>query len=238
MHFQTKSKILVKVISREQMIEVDRIAMEETGPNLWQMMENAGRNLAQLTINLFGDELTKKEIIAIAGKGNNGGGVICAARHLVNHGINVKLVLADENKLADVPLFQKKIFDNAQGITLSTDKLDSIKPDIILDGIIGYNLNGAPHGVLLDLIKWSNSFSAKIISLDIPSGVDSNTGESPGDYIKAYATLTLALPKLGLMPEKTGKLFLGDIGIPKKAYDKIGIEYISPFGDGYLVELI
>lgn len=227
----------MKAISREQMIEVDRIAMEETGPNLWQMMENAGRNLAQLTINLFGDDLDKKEILALAGKGNNGGGVICAARHLVNHGINIKLVLADENKLGEVPQFQKNIFDNSGGLTLSIDDYCSVKPDIILDGIIGYNLSGAPYGNLLDLIKWSNSSSAKIISLDIPSGVDSNTGEAPGEYINAFATLTLALPKHGLFNDKTGILYLGDIGIPKETYNKIGIDYTSPFGKDYIVKL-
>ncbi len=237
MYFQTMSNKHVKAISREEIIEIDRIALEETGPNLWQMMENAGRNLAQLTINLFGDDLVKKKILALAGKGNNGGGVICAARHLVNHGINIKLVLADENKLGEVPQYQKKIFDNAGGLTLSIDDYRSADPDIILDGIIGYNLNGAPRGILLEMIKWSNSSSAKIISLDIPSGLDSNTGEAPGEYVHAFATLTLALPKQGLKPDKTGILYLGDLGIPKETYNKIGIDYISPFGKDYIVKL-
>lgn len=235
--YSTRTGIKIPSVTREQMKEIDRIAMEETGPNLWQMMENAGRNLAQLTINLFGDDLDKKEILALAGKGNNGGGVICAARHLVNHGINIKLVLADENKLGEVPQYQKKIFDNAGGITLSIDDYHSVKPDIILDGIIGYNLNGAPRGILLEMIKWSNASSAKIISLDIPSGVDSNTGEAPGEYINAFATLTLALPKRGLFNDKTGILYLGDIGIPKETYNKIGIDYTSPFGKDYFVKL-
>lgn len=224
-------------LTREQMIEVDRIAIEETGPNLWQMMENAGRNLAELTIQLAGDDWKKKEIAVLAGRGNNGGGGICAARHLVNHGANVKLILADENNLGEVPNYQKLIYENAGGNIILFNDAVNLQPDFIIDAIIGYNLKGAPTGILIEMIKWADSTNAKIISLDIPSGVDSNTGETPGEYINAFATLTLALPKQGLVSGKTGRLFLGDIGIPKGAYYKLGIEYIPPFGEDYIVEL-
>jgi len=236
-YFFTDDKIKVEAISREQMIEVDRIAMEETGPNLWQMMENAGRNLSQLTIQLAGTGWRDKEIVVLSGKGNNGGGGICAARHLANHGANVKLVLADENNLGDVPAFQKKNYQNAGGKTFSFDEAANLKPDIILDAIIGYNLSGAPGGIMADMIKWANLTDAKIISLDIPSGIDSNTGETQGVYINAFATMTLALPKTGLLYDKNGLLYLADIGIPNKVYSKIGINYTSPFSTGYIVNL-
>lgn len=236
-YFIAESGVRVPAISREKMIEVDRIAMEGFGPNLLQMMENAGRNLAELTIRLAGNEWENKEIVVLAGKGNNGGGGICAGRHLLIHGAKVKLVLGDENNLGEVPAFQKNIYEAAGGKTYRPREMIELKPGIILDSIIGYNLKGAPIGISLDMINWANSTSAKIISLDIPSGVDSNTGETPGEFINAYATLTLALPKLGLVPGKTGKLFLADIGIPKKVYDKIGIDYISPFRSNYIVEI-
>lgn len=224
-------------LTREQMIEVDRVAIEKTGPNLWQMMENAGRNLAELTIQLAGKGWKKKEIVVLAGKGNNGGGGICAARHLVNHGANVKLILADENNLGEVPKFQKKIFESAGGKIILLNDGHNLKPDIIIDAVFGYNLRGVPTGKLMSMIKWANSTGAKIISLDIPSGVDSNNGKTPGEYIDAFATLTLALPKQGLIPGKTGRLFLGDIGIPKEAYNKIGIKYISPFEKEFFIEV-
>lgn len=224
-------------VTREQMIKIDHIAMEETGPNLWQMMENAGRNLAEFTIRLAGNDWEKKKMAVLAGRGNNGGGGICAARHLVNHGADVKLILPNEDKLGEVPQFQKQIYESAGGKLFLFKNVSNFKPEIIIDAIIGYNLNSAPTGILMEMIKWANSTKAKIISLDIPSGVDSNTGETPGEYINAFATLTLALPKRGLIPGKTGRLFLGDIGIPKETFNKIGIEYISPFGEDYLVEL-
>lgn len=224
-------------LTREQMIEVDRVAIEETGPNLWQMMENAGRNLAELTIQLAGRGWKKKEIVVLAGKGNNGGGGICAARHLLNHGAKVKLILADENNLGEVPKYQKLIFESAGGNSFSLNEINNLKPDIVIDAIIGYNLKGAPEGNLLQLINWANSKKAKIISLDIPSGIDSNTGKAPGEFIKTYATLTLALPKTGLKNKKVGRLFLGDIGIPEKVYDTIGINYKSPFKKKYIVEI-
>jgi len=71
------------------MMEIDRIAMQETGPNLYQMMENAGRNLCTLTIEKLGRNWNKAKILVLAGTGGNGGGGICAARHLANRGADV-----------------------------------------------------------------------------------------------------------------------------------------------------
>ena len=235
--FVAGNSIKVHALTKEQMIEVDRIAMEETGPNLWQMMENAGRNLSELTIKHLGKDWKEKEIVVLAGKGNNGGGGICAARHLLNHGANVKLILADKEILGEVPKFQKKIFESAGGKSFILKELTNFETDIIIDAIIGYNLNGKPRGILKEMIKWANSKTAKIISLDIPSGFDSNTGETPGEFINAFATLTLALPKIGLMNNRIGKLFLCDIGIPKSVYSKINIDYINPFDSEFIIEL-
>jgi NAD(P)H-hydrate epimerase len=247
-HYKNKAKQMSKLkkisnykltfLTREQMIEVDRIAIEETGPNLWQMMENAGRNLAELTIKLANKDWKQKEIIVLAGKGNNGGGGICAARHLMNHSAKVKLILADEDNLGEVPNYQKRVYESAGGNSFSLSDLDNFQPDLIIDAIIGYNLKGAPNGNLKQMIMWANSKKVNIISLDIPSGIDSNTGEAPGEFINAFATLTLALPKTGLQNDKVGRLFLGDIGIPKKVYNEIGVNFDSPFKKKYIVEII
>ncbi|NOX65041.1 MAG: NAD(P)H-hydrate epimerase, partial [Chlorobi bacterium] len=114
---------------------------------------------------------------------------------------------------------------------------DETKADIIVDAIIGYSLTDNPRGRALQFIDWANSQTAKKISLDVPSGIDSTSGESYGEYFHTNITLTLALPKTGLTEEKCGKLLLGDIGIPKVVYDKIGIEYQSPFKNRFVVEL-
>ena len=170
-----------------------------------------------------------------AGTGGNGGGGICAARHLANHGGNVFLIVASPDRLGKVPAWQRHIFASTPGRKVQWQ--DAPHPDLILDAVIGYSLNGAPRGQALKLINWANGQNAPIISLDSPSGIDCTTGETPGEFIHATATLTLALPKTGLLPERTGDLTLGDIGIPAAVYDKIGVTFKSPFSAQYLIKL-
>jgi len=92
----------VPAVDAAQMREVDRIATEETGPNLFQMMEDAGRSLARLVIDVLGDRRQDAEILVLSGGGGNGGGGICAARHLANRRARVMLCLADPSKLQGV----------------------------------------------------------------------------------------------------------------------------------------
>lgn len=84
------------------MKEIDRIAIENTGPNLFQMMENAGRNLAELTIKSLGDSWNNSKLLIFAGSSGNGGGGIYGARHLVNHELNVKVCLTNPHKLKEI----------------------------------------------------------------------------------------------------------------------------------------
>ncbi len=236
-NFITEAKITIPAITTKQMIEVDRIAVEETGPNLFQMMENAGRNLAFSAIDMLGTKWQEANIVVLAGTGGNGGGGICCARHLANRNADVTLCITDINKLDETPLFQRKIYQSTSGKEIEIKDLHLLKPDLIIDAIIGYSLKSAPRGKGFEMINWANQQNAKILSLDVPSGVDSTTGETYGEFIRANRTLTLALPKTGLLPELTGELFLADIGIPKKVYDKIGIEYTNPFGNNFITKI-
>lgn len=161
-HFFTAGEVEVPAVTAAQMREIDRIAVEETGPNLFQMMENAGRNLAVLVTELLGANWQGAEILVLAGGGGSGGGGICAARHLANHGARVR---------------------------------------------------------------------------HLPSGLDATTGDSPGVVIHPEWTMTLALPKTGLRPERTGVLFLADIGIPEGTYRRAGLAYRSPFAACFTIAL-
>lgn len=234
-NFQMEAGDLVPAITTEQMQKVDSLAIEKYGPNLYQMMENAGRNLALLTKQLLGQSWQKAHIIILAGTGGNGGGGICAGRHLANHGGKVQLAITKSERLGGVPADQRRIFRASAGSEQSLDSLD--KADIIIDAVIGYSLAGAPGGAALQFIQWANAQKAPKLSLDAPSGLDTTTGAVRGEYIRAAATLTLALPKTGLVPEKTGELYLGDIGIPAAVYKEIGIHCESPFSDQYIISL-
>lgn len=242
LQFFADSGLEVSSVTTAQMIEVDRVAMEETGPNLFQMMENAGRNLALQAIECLTDDWQQANIVVLAGSGGNGGGGICAARHLANRGVAVKLCLSSPvEKLKEVTAWQQHVFQSTAGKQiLMADLLAMDEPvDLIIDALIGYSLRASPRGPALALIQWANAADSPILSLDTPSGVDSTTGKTPGDSIKAQWTLTLALPKTGLLPQHTGELFLADIGIPPGAYDweTLNLDYTIPFGDRYRIPL-
>ncbi|OQW35708.1 MAG: NAD(P)H-hydrate epimerase [Nitrospira sp. SG-bin2] len=238
MRFFTDTGVEVPAVTAEQMREGDRLASEATGPNLFQMMENAGRNLALLAIALLGEQRTASRIVVLAGSGGNGGGGICAARHLANRDINVRLCLAEPDRLEEVPAFQRTIFRSTQGREIDDASLSAEPVDLILDGLIGYGLRSAPRSPVADLIRWSNGTGMPILALDVPSGVDATTGHRPGDCIQPHWTMTLALPKTGLLPERTGQLFLADIGIPEQTYRRLGWSYVNPFAKGFWVPLI
>lgn len=235
--FVTDTGIKVPALTTEQMREVDRIAVEETGPNLFQMMEQAGRNLAELALELLGAGWRKAEVVVLAGSGGNGGGAICAARHLANRGINTNLCLAQPEGLGAVPAFQHKVFRATAGAEVTAEDLKNSSADLILDGLIGYGLRTAPHGVVTQLIQWADAATAPILALDVPSGVNATTGETPGDFIHARWTMTLALPKTGLLPELTGQLYLADIGIPAEAYRRMSLNFATPFDRRFRVPL-
>ena len=237
----TDNGIEVPAVTREQMIEVDRVAVEDTGPHLLQMMENAGRNLAEQVLSSLGDTWREANIVVLAGGGGNGGGGICGARHLANRGARVRLCLATPDRLGGTADWQRHIFESSSGQEVDIDTLlSSDEPvELILDALIGYSLLGAPRGSVLRLIQWANGTATPVLSLDIPSGVDATTGAAPGEHIEARWTLTLALPKTGLLPDRTGDLILADIGIPPAAYgwETLSLDYIPPFGNRFLVPL-
>jgi NAD(P)H-hydrate epimerase len=235
--FFTAAGLEVPAVTADQMREVDRIAVEETGPNLFQMMENAGRNLAQLTLEVLHSGWQRARIVVLAGPGGNGGGGICAARHLANRGVNVRLCMAIPDRLGEVPTFQRKVFQSTPGREVDVDQLAGDPADLIVDALFGYSLKSAPQGVTAKLILWANGSGVPILALDLPSGLDATTGQAPGSFVRPRWTMTLALPKTCLLLEKTGELFLADIGIPAGTYRRMGLNYTAPFGHRFWVPL-
>jgi NAD(P)H-hydrate epimerase len=184
-----------------------------------------------------GNDWQQASYLVLAGGGGNGGGGICAGRHLANHGCRVSLCLADREHLGEVPTFQYKVFHSTSGKEIRIAELDRQHPDIILDALIGYGLKSAPVGEAVRLIEWANASGAPILALDIPSGRNATTGEAPGACIWPRWTMTLALPKTGLLRDTTGDLFLADIGIPQETYQRMQMKYVNPFSKGYWMHL-
>jgi len=236
-HWITDTGVKVPAVTETQMREVDRIAVEETGPNLFQMMENAGRNLALAAIGMLGDDWREARVLVLAGSGGNGGGSICAARHLANRDVDVRLCLAAPDRLSEVPSFQLKVFQETAGRLVESDPAIFDGVDLVVDALIGYSLRSAPKGITADLIRLANESAVSILSLDVPSGVDATTGETPGVAVKPRRTMTLALPKTGLQPSDTGDVILADIGIPAGVYRRMGLDYESPFDERFRVPI-
>lgn len=233
--FFTNDGMAVPAVTADQMREVDRIAIEQQTPSLVQMMENAGRNLALTAIEQLGPTWREVPIVVVAGPGGNGGGGICSARHLVNHGGEVTLVLADQHGLNPAADQQLAMYRETPG---RISNLGSVLPGLILDALVGYGIQAAPHGQIREMIQAVNAMAAPVISLDVPSGVDSTSGEAPGESVVAMTTLTLALPKTGLLAVTASEVWLGDLGIPSGVYEQAGIHLPSPIFDGqYLVPL-
>lgn len=235
--FVTEEGIEVPAVTPAGMREIDRLAVEETGPSLLQMMENAGRGLAERALGLLGSGWLKARVVVLAGSRGNGGGGICAARHLANRGVDVSLVLARPEGLSEAAAFQRRIFAFTPGRELGAASVEGERPDLVLDALLGYGLVGPPRPPVAELIDWANGQGGPILALDVPSGLDAATGDLPGASIRAHTTLTLALPKTGLDSPQVGELWLADLGIPPAVFVRSGHPYVDPFGSRWQVRL-
>jgi NAD(P)H-hydrate epimerase len=231
MEFRTELGGAVPAVTADQMREVDRIAVEVFGLGLLQMMENAGRNLAGNAMEMIG-AVAGRRVVILAGAGGNGGGGLACARHLHNRGLDVAIVLDREAAtLSGAAAAQLAILAEAGLVPAGADDVPGLisGADLVVDALIGYSLRGAPHGRTAELIELCNTSARRVLSLDVPSGLDATSGMAPGLVVKPERTLTLALPKAGLAAIQ-GELYVADIGIPPEVYGRMGI-HVTPFFD-------
>lgn len=222
----------VPTLDADQMREVDRMMIQDLRIDLVQMMENAGRNLAGLAVEMA----TPDSVVVLAGGGGNGGGGMVAARHLSNRGVRVAVVLAAERaRISAVPRHQLQILE-LMGVPVLDEPSASA---LVIDALLGYSLQGDPRGRYADLINWANAQPAPVLALDTPSGLDVTTGTAREPCIRAWATMTLALPKvgLGLAPALVGDLYLADISVPPLVYRRLGVEVPDLFNQGTIVRI-
>jgi NAD(P)H-hydrate epimerase len=237
--FATSEGVPVPAVTAAEMREVDRIAVEQTGPTMLQMLEHAGLELAMSALDMLGDSWPDARVLVLAGTGGNGAGGVCAARHLANRGVRVTVVSIRRPAEADGALGQQLLaLAEAPARLLRWDEaFDASEADLILDAVVGYSLDGAPRARQMALIRAANSGSAPVLSLDLPSGIDPDTGEAPGVAVHPTRTLTLGLPKPGLTPDNAGELWLADLGIPPGVYARAGIAFEPFFGPATRVPL-
>lgn len=226
----------VTAVTAAEMREVDRIAVEEVGLQLLQMMENAGRVLAWHVRDIR-DEA--ESVVVVAGNGGNGGGGMVCARHLANRDVPVQIVLdRPSEELTGAAAHQHHILDEmAVPIIGDAEPFSRFEGSIVVvDALVGYGLRGEVRSPSNSYIESTNHLPGPTVSLDVPSGIDATTGETHGVAVRPDRTVTLALPKTGL-DTVSGTLYLADIGIPDTVYDRLEIDYESPFGNRDWIEL-
>ena len=231
MLFRTDDGIELPAVSAEEMREVDRVAVDEFGLGVLQMMENAGRTLAMHAMEMLSKVAGR--VVVLAGSGGNGGGGLCCARHLRNHGVGIDLVLdRPPSSLAGAAAEQFRVLAESGVKPVPEEDVPRAVggASVIVDALIGYGLAGAPRGHVAELIALANQSGQRILSLDVPSGANATTGDAPGAAIRPERTLTLALPKTGLA-HVPGELYVADIGIPLAVYERLTIE-VQPFFRG------
>lgn len=221
---------MLKTVTREEMRELDRKAIEIYGIPGILLMENAGRNVAEEVLKMM-DTKSKIKVAVLCGKGNNGGDGFVAARHLHNYNIPVCVFLvakiSDILKDADAGTNLKILLNMKIHIReiLLTTEINSIlmelcNYDIIVDALFGTGLSGDVREPFKMLIAGVNHLNRPIVSVDIPSGLDCNNGNILGTAMKATKTVTFAISKRGFYlrdgPLHTGEIIVTDICIPKE----------------------
>ncbi len=195
---------------------------EYFGISLLQLMELAGRNIAQEVLTRF----TKNKIVVIfCGLGGNGGDGFVAARHLLSAGFNVKVVLIGRSRdiSHDAALKNWIILQSLQGKIPMFEVNDSsvipdVKADILIDALLGTGIKGKLKPPITQVVDYINELESFKIAVDVPTGIDSDTGEVLGNAVKADLTVTFHRTKKGLEKAKryTGELVIGDIGLPSE----------------------
>lgn len=216
----------MKVVTSQEIKEIDRKAIDEYGIPGLILMENAGLSIFQNIKNIYSD-LKSRKVIIFSGSGNNGGDGFVVARHLYNYGVKVRVfVLSSLDKIKGEAKINLEIISKIgiELIEIESMKIEEVRriildTDLIIDAILGTGLQGKVTGLkakIIDLINYANK---DVIAVDLPSGLNSDTGKIVGSCVKATYTITLGLPKIGLLlypgADYTGKIIVEDIGIPK-----------------------
>ena len=236
--FVTPEGLPVPTVSADEMLHIDRIAMDEFHIDILQMMENAGRHLAECAIEMLG--AAGGSAVVLAGGGGNGGGGLCCARHLINRGYAIAVVLdrSPEN-LAGAAGRQLSTLKAAGQRIRSPDSVSDLiaGSTLVIDALIGFSLAGSPRGIAENLISAAGNEGVPVLSLDVPSGVDASSGDTPGVFISPARILTLALPKAGLL-FSSADIQLADIGIPAAVFSRIGLDVTHLFRKGSRIPMM
>ena len=220
----------LRPLSREEVREVDRRAVEEYGMTGLVLMENAGRGCVDVLLKLG----SRGPVTIVCGKGNNAGDGFVIARHLDLHGIPVRVVLLGApgelrgDAAANYAILAKcgvSFCDLSITFDAAAFEAQLAGCEFIVDALLGTGATGAPRGSFADAIRRINATAALRLAVDLPSGLNCDTGEPGEPTVRAHHTGTFVAPKIGfenpLAAEYLGQVHVVDIGAPRRLVEEI-----------------
>ena len=223
------------VVTAAEMRQLDEVAINRLGIPGIVLMENAGREIAREAVDLYKSEMPaakhkKPSWLILAGKGNNGGDGLAAARHLAEAGHEVAILYAvPPEQLSGDAARQRDIAASwgLRSFVYGREPVAWHSYDGIIDALLGTGSKGQPIEPYASIIREANASGLPIIAADIPSGLNADTGEVAGDCIRARRTVSLAFAKRGLMQHPgaayAGEVVVKPIGIPAFLADDHGV---------------
>ncbi|MBL9081183.1 MAG: NAD(P)H-hydrate epimerase [Planctomycetales bacterium] len=224
-------------LNREQSRRIDVLAVEHYGMTGLVLMENAGRGAAEIILKLMVDRLpSARPVVICCGKGNNGGDGFVIARHLDNRGVPVRILLfCDPTKLtgdaaanyeiarrAGLPI--EPLFENVDTATIAARLADAA---CVVDALLGTGAMGEPRIPYDVAIAAINAQPAPVIAVDLPSGLDCDTGSPAKHCVRAKHTITFVAAKSGFLVAAAkpyvGEVHAVDIGVPRKLLDDLTV---------------
>ena len=235
--------------TREDSRALDQYTIDDLGLPGLVLMENAGRAIFDTVLGML-TERGGLTAYVIAGKGNNGGDGFVVARYLLQEGVDVRVFHVGDgdeysgDALTNFGILNKltnRVYHTPDLMTMESVTEDLLAADVIVDALLGTGITGAPRPPYDEFITWINSYNAPTVSVDIPSGVNANTGQTPGSAVAAEATVTMGFLKTGLLfspgRELAGEVSVADIGIPNRAIERAEHVYHLPGEDDIFYRL-
>jgi NAD(P)H-hydrate epimerase len=204
-------------LTSAQVKQVDALAGDRFGVAVDWLMEAAGWQVARFC---------RGRTAVVCGVGNNAGDGLAAARHLYRWGRLSSVSCANADRLRGPAARELQALQKL-GVPISSH-LDLRDAEVVVDALFGTGLSRPPEGAFAEWIDAINSSGGRVVAVDLPSGLDGDSGVAYAPTVHAHITVTLGLPKPGLLtgdgPSRAGEIWVADIGVPFEAYAAIGIE--------------
>jgi len=224
----------MRILTTDQARALDRLSMDQYDVPGVDLMESAGRQVAEEAKSLI-SKIHHPTIIILCGKGNNGGDGFAAATHLNQFKIHI-ISLVNKNEIkGDAAFFHSRCCELGISIDYESTIPKHSEFDLIIDAILGSGAKGELRGYISRWTEWMNHQHCPILSVDCPTGINGNTGMTSQHAVKSSTTVTMGYSKLGLHlkqgPQYTGKLKVADIGFPNLINELEGLSW-STFDEG------